>query len=372
MDTHYKSHKKLWITLGLVLLGTFMILGWFGREVYRKAPPIPERVVTEGGKLLMTQDDILGGQQVYQSLGGMQVGSVWGHGAYQAPDWTADWLHREAVALLDNYAGGSVDRLPVERQAGLKERLRREMRRNTYDPRSGTVTVSAQRAEAMAAVTRHYDQLFGGDPALAGLRESYALHDTAVPDPARRQKLAAFFFWTAWAATTERPGLSVTYTNNWPHEKLVGNTPSTANLMWSIISIVLLIAGVGAPAATAPGMEGRSPALRLLVAQRRPGADDRAEPAAHRPAAGRGQHGARPVVRPQRRVPPAALAGDPALAAHGGRHRVPGRGGRAGLVRGGPQDRLVLRRGQTRRDRVGGGGECPARGEVNCEETRWK
>jgi nitric oxide reductase subunit B len=74
--------KRQWITLGLVLLGAFFVLGWFGREVYRKAPPIPERVVTESGKLLMTRDDILTGQQVWQSLGGMQVGSIWGHGAW--------------------------------------------------------------------------------------------------------------------------------------------------------------------------------------------------------------------------------------------------------------------------------------------------
>lgn len=242
--------KRLWIVLILVLIGAFTILGIFGREVYREAPPIPERVVTESGKLLMTRDDILRGQRVWQSIGGQQVGSIWGHGAYQAPDWSADWLHREAMALLDILSNARHGRpfaeLSPEEQAGLKDRLRREMRTNRYDAASGTLVVSDMRAEAMAVTADHYHALFGADPTLTGLRESYALHHNAVPDAADRSTLTSFFFWTAWACTTERPGLNVTYTNNWPHEPLVGNQPTASNILWSMISIILLLAGIGA------------------------------------------------------------------------------------------------------------------------------
>ncbi|WP_428267664.1 nitric-oxide reductase large subunit [Haliangium sp.] len=242
--------KKLWITLGVVLVGTFTLLGVFGREVYRQAPPIPDRVVTESGAQLMSKDQILRGQRVWQSMGGQQVGSIWGHGAYQAPDWSADWLHREAVALLGVYAraryGSSFADLTVEQQAGLRARLRRELRANRYDATTGTLTVSDARAEAMATTAAHYDALFSGDASMADLRESYALHDDAVPEASERRDMTSFFFWTSWACTTERPGLAVTYTNNWPHEELVGNQPTSANLIWSFISIVFLIAGVGA------------------------------------------------------------------------------------------------------------------------------
>jgi nitric oxide reductase subunit B len=242
--------KKLWIALGLVLVGAFLVLGGFGREVYRQAPPIPDRVVDENGRVLMTKDDILTGQRVWQSMGGQQVGSIWGHGAYQAPDWSADWLHREATALLDLFSAAShekpFDRLSPEEQAGLEKRLKLEMRKNTYDAPGGTLRVSAMRAQAMAMTAAHYLALFGRDPALAPLRESYALHENAVPDEKERAKMTAFFFWTAWACTTERPGSDVTYTNNWPHEPLVGNHPTPANVLWSIVSIALLIAGVGA------------------------------------------------------------------------------------------------------------------------------
>ena len=57
--------------------------------------------------------------------------------------------------------------------------------------------------------------------------------------------LTAFFFWTAWSAVTLRPDDNITYTSNWPHDPLVGNTPTAGIFMWSIISILLLLAGIG-------------------------------------------------------------------------------------------------------------------------------
>jgi nitric oxide reductase subunit B len=240
--------SKSWWILGGTLVLAFGILGFFGREIYRQAPPIPERIVTPDGTLLATKSTILDGQQVWQSTGGQQLGSIWGHGAYQAPDWSADWLHREALALLDVWAEkeGSTrfDALSPDRQAVLRDRLRRELRTNGFDPASGVVTVSDARAEAIRRTAAHYDSLFGTDPALHGLRESYAMQEGVVPDPARRQKLTQFFFWTAWACTTERPGTNVTYTNNWPAEPLVGNHPTGANVLWTVVSVVLLLAGI--------------------------------------------------------------------------------------------------------------------------------
>ncbi|HEX5042927.1 MAG TPA: nitric-oxide reductase large subunit [Candidatus Polarisedimenticolaceae bacterium] len=232
---------KAFLLLGGTLAVAFSLLGFFGREVYRQAPPIPERVVAAGGTVLATRAQILDGQVVWQSTGGQQLGSIWGHGAYQAPDWSADWLHREATALLDLW----VQRGDGERGA-LLERLQREMRRNTYDAATGTLTLSADRAEANRRVAAHYDALFGGDPRLAQLREDYAMQEVTVPDGGRRADLVRFFQWTAWACAAERPGAAITYTNNWPHEPLVGNRPTGANVLWTMASVVLLLAGVGA------------------------------------------------------------------------------------------------------------------------------
>src|SRR5690606_5883514 len=168
---------------------------------------------------------------VWQSMGGMQVGSIWGHGSYVAPDWSADWLHREAVALLDFWAqreyGGAYDALGAELRAALKERLKTEMRTNTYDPATGSITVSADRAAAIEQVREHYLGVFSDDPAFESLREQYVIHNNPVPDAEHRAMLTGFFFWTSWAAAAERPGSDITYTANWPHEPLIDNTPTT-------------------------------------------------------------------------------------------------------------------------------------------------
>lgn len=243
-----RSEKKLWALLVAVVGGTFLLLGFFGREIYRQKPPLPARVVSASGVELATEARILDGQQVWQGLGGQQIGSIWGHGAYQAPDWSADWLHREALALLERWSrrehGVGFTELAAEPRAALEARLRTELRGNRLTE-DGTLILSEDRAAARAEVGAHYAALFGGDPALDGLRESYALQDDAIEEPADLEALNAFFAWTAWACVTERPGENFTYTNNWPHEPLVGNVPTPANVLWSLVSILVLLAGVG-------------------------------------------------------------------------------------------------------------------------------
>lgn len=241
------EYRKLWWALIAVLGVTFCVLGWFGREVYRQAPPIPAQVVSADGATLFTAEDILDGQTAWQSVGGMQLGSIWGHGAYQAPDWTADWLHRELSAWLDLAAqqayGKPYAEVDEDHQALLRQQLKREYRGNQVQ--GERLVLSERRIEAMAQTAAYYDALFGNDPALQGSRKSFAMKENTLPDAARREQLTRFFFWTAWVAATERPGQEATYSNNWPHEPLIGNQPTAENLMWSIASVILLIAGIG-------------------------------------------------------------------------------------------------------------------------------
>ena len=142
--------KRLWIALGAVIAASFAVLGYFGYRGIKNAPPIPREVVTDEGRALFDHDTIQSGQNVWQSIGGQEVGSIFGHGAYVAPDWTADWLHREAVFVLDAWAreAGAKDfaALTVEQQASLKARLVLLMRTNTYDPATGRLSLSPVRA----------------------------------------------------------------------------------------------------------------------------------------------------------------------------------------------------------------------------------
>lgn len=243
---------RLWAMFGALLAVMFGVLLLVGGRSFREAPPVPESVVVADGaatEVLFTRGDIDRGRDVWRRLGGMELGSVWGHGSYLAPDWTADVLHREALAMLD--ADGRFDELDEPEKAARIAALAAGLRVNGYDPDTGRIVVSPERARAIEKVAAHYVALFGGPgdgPAMRQLRRDYAIPERALgaePEDDVR-KLVAWWWWTAWAAGTLRPGDTVTYTNNWPHEPLIGNRPGSATFIWTFVSIVLLIAGIGA------------------------------------------------------------------------------------------------------------------------------
>ena len=241
--------RRLWLGLAALLITSFSVLLWMGREMDQQSPPLPNRVVTDSGRVVFTRAEMERGRQVWQSIGGQQQGSIWGHGALVAPDWSADWLHREARALLDIASraatGKAYDSLPPAEQARFAADLKPLLRTNTYSAARDEIVVTDDRAQAIASAAAHYDSLFSSDPATAKLRESYAMRDGAVPDAEHRRAMAAFFFWTSWAGVTERPGYTQSYTNNWPYDPLVGNTPTSGSFMWSMFSVVFMIAGIG-------------------------------------------------------------------------------------------------------------------------------
>ncbi len=242
------TQRKLWIGLAALLAVSFTVLLWVGSEIHRVMPPIPNALVAADGATVLTRADIEKGRQVWQSIGGHQLGSIWGHGSYVAPDWTADWLHREATALLDieSFRQHSVpySGLVADQQASLSTRLQPQLRSNTFDERTGNIVISADRAAAIAKVQQHYTALFGSDPELRSLRKAYAMKEGTVLDADHRTALTAFIWWSSWSAVTNRPGQNVSYTNNWPHDPLVGNTPPSHLLLWTVFSVLFLIAGI--------------------------------------------------------------------------------------------------------------------------------
>ena len=242
--------KKLWYALATVILLSFGVLGFFGVEIFRTMPPFPKQVVTTDGKVLFEGQDIKDGQNVWQSIGGQTVGSIWGHGAYIAPDWNADYLHRESVIMLRKLAerdGLDYSTLSEAEQAKYQVLLREELRKNTYDPATGIITYSPLRAEAAREVGEHYAKLFLGDnaPEYVKLRADYALRGKSLEDPAKMAKMNAFFAWTSWVCVASRPGSDVSYTNNWPHDPTIGNIAPTSLHLWSGFSVLMLLTAVG-------------------------------------------------------------------------------------------------------------------------------
>lgn len=240
--------RKLWTWLGIVFVLSFAVLLYLGREIYLAAPPYPV-VKTADGRTLFGPGEIKEGQRAWLAAGGQQLGTVWGHGSYVAPDWSADWLHREIVAYRDIRSTTMYQlpyaKLTLAQQGSVDALVKDELRRNTYDPATDTMTVSAERAQAIEQVQQHYTDLFGDAAALEKQRERYAMPDNALPRAEDRKALSGFFFWSSWSASTDRPGeKGLSYTSNWPHEPLIGNTLPGSAAMWSIVSIILLIGGI--------------------------------------------------------------------------------------------------------------------------------
>jgi nitric oxide reductase subunit B len=249
MEALLMQYRRLWLALTAVFVLSFGVLLYYGGEIVQEKPPIPERVVTSSGKIVMTEQDIMEGQNIWQRLGGQELGSIWGHGSYVAPDWTADWLHRELGWMLDKWSlekyQGTYDKQSEEKQAELKATLKKEIRTNTYNQQN-EIIISEARAQAFQAIGEYYSKLFGDDPGLSAYRNQIAMPVNTVSKLEDRNKLNAFFWWATWATATNRPNSDYTYTNNWPGEPLIDNVPTRNTLMWSIVSVILLLAGVGA------------------------------------------------------------------------------------------------------------------------------
>lgn len=216
----------------LTYLIGFTVLGVLAYLVYRDQPPIPARVLA-GDTVLFTREDIVGGMNVFQRYGLMEYGSVYGHGAYLGPDFTAEYLHKSAEFLVPAYAGAPTGDLSP------RERVAAELHKNTYDPTKDSVTWSLPRAEAHRRLADYYRSVFDSKEARAGAQAKW------IANPEDIRKLTAFFAWTAWTATANRPGYNYSYTNNWPPEPLAGNALTADAITWSVISIIGLLGGTG-------------------------------------------------------------------------------------------------------------------------------
>ncbi|MGD0114148.1 MAG: cbb3-type cytochrome c oxidase subunit I [Armatimonadota bacterium] len=217
----------------LTFIFGFAVLALLARLVAVEHPPIPERVVREDGSVLFTGDDVMAGQHLFQRYGLMEFGTIFGHGAYLGPDFTAQYLHDAAGAAIEHYQNSGLS-LPDARA-----RVLNEFKSNRYDARTGSLTYSPGQAVAFEKLVAYYRDWSGPPEKQQGLRRPHL----ADPDDARH--LTAYFSWAAWATAARRPGADFSYTNNWPPEPLVGNAPTAQAILWSVLSLIALLGGSG-------------------------------------------------------------------------------------------------------------------------------
>ena len=227
----------------LVMIAGFSVLSLVTVLTYTNAPPIPEQAVDAKGAVVFTGADIQMGQEVFFKYGLMEHGTLWGHGAYLGPDYSAEYLHRLCGITRDTIAtekfGKLFAQLSPDQQSVASARTIAELKDNRYDPASRTLRFSPGEAAAYHTELGEWSDYFTRKDAAPGLPANY------IHDPAELKNLTAYFAWAAWAATARRPGKDYSYTNNFPYEPIAGNFPSAAAYVWSAMSLITLLAGLG-------------------------------------------------------------------------------------------------------------------------------
>jgi nitric oxide reductase subunit B len=218
--------------IALVMIFGFAVMGILAARTYQDSIPMPDKIVAEDGTTIATSEQITHGQELFQARGLQQYGSVLGHGAYLGPDYTAEYLRKSTDAAIKAYSEAGVQQP--------QETVSEEWRTNRFDKESKTLTWTEAQASQFESLQEYYGEYFG-EPTT-----KYGLPPSLITDADDIHDLTAFFGWTAWASAAERPGLDYSYTNNWPAEPNVDNTPTADLMVWSVLSLVVLLGGIGA------------------------------------------------------------------------------------------------------------------------------
>ena len=224
--------SKGWIQgIALVMVFGFFVMGMLAARTYTDSMPLPDRVVGQDGQTVYTADEVTAGQQIFLRRGLQQYGSIVGHGGYLGPDYTAEYLRLSADDIKQSLTdAGTQD--PSQATSDM-------LRENRYDEDTGELVFTPEQVAAFDSIEQHYADFFGEDST------KYGLIPKAITDDQEIHELTAFFSWTAWAAAAERPGHSYSYTNNWPSEPRVDNGPTADIVVWSGLSLVALLGGLG-------------------------------------------------------------------------------------------------------------------------------
>lgn len=223
---------KGWVqAVALVMLFGFFVMGILAYRTYAASMPMPDKIVAEDGSVIATADEIRHGQEIFQARGLQEYGSVLGHGAYLGPDYTAEYLRMTSDMAIEKYTEEGVQ--------DPRNAVTEEFRENRYDEDSGTLVFTETQSEGFAMMQKHYAEYFGEPTTKNGLPPRFITDEQQIHD------LTAFYAWTAWASAAERPGHDYSYTNNWPSEPNVENVPTADLMIWSVLSLIVLLGGIG-------------------------------------------------------------------------------------------------------------------------------
>ena len=246
MSFDLQENEKLspwwrYITFLVIIVG-FAILGLITRVAYDNTAPIPKQVIDSDGHVLFTGEQVTLGQGVFLKNNLMEHGTLWGHGAYLGPDYSAAHLHEQTLfmqqLLAQEIYGKSFEQLNTFEQGAVSQEIPKMLKQNRYDDKTGILLFTNEEVEAYAHSLNVWRDYFTSGEA-PGLPKNY------ISDSGDLRNLTAFFAWASWAAVTNRPGEEFTYTNNFPYDPIAGNHPSADAYLWSAISLLFIIGVTG-------------------------------------------------------------------------------------------------------------------------------
>ena len=224
-----------------IVLVEFAVLGWIAANAYSIKSPIPDKVVGPAGQVVFTGADIIAGQQVFLRYDLMDNGTLWGHGAYLGPDFSASYLHQLALDakawLSQRREAGPLKNPPTAGSEVLTAEVSALLAENRYNPSTGILTFTQPEVDSFGKQIGQWRTYF------ATSSQNRGLPNKMINDPEELRQLTAFFAWAAWASAAHVPGETYSYTNDFPYDPAIGNGPSSAAILWSGLSLIALLAG---------------------------------------------------------------------------------------------------------------------------------
>ncbi|MDT3141113.1 cbb3-type cytochrome c oxidase subunit I [Staphylococcus aureus] len=248
MQSSYKRLVKVLLTILVIVFSILLVGGWY---IFKNEAPRPTKIVDQQGHTLVTKGELISGQAIYEKYGLTDYGSYLGNGSYLGPDYTAEALHHYLIGMRKYYAQDiyhkQLHKLNYAELAVVKDKVMKEIRINRYSEKEDQLVLTPGQVYGLKYLQDYYKKEFVNNPKQVGLNENMIKqfqNDDYMVAGNKVEHLSQFFFWGAWLSSTDRPGKTFSYTNNWPYDVDAGNTLPSAGILWTAISVTLLIAGL--------------------------------------------------------------------------------------------------------------------------------
>ncbi|MFZ2314772.1 MAG: cbb3-type cytochrome c oxidase subunit I [Gammaproteobacteria bacterium] len=241
VDLDPVSNVLKWVLLITAII-CFAAVGWGTYKTYQLAPPLPQQFLTPSGQVIMTEDDIVAGKAGFQRADLMDYGSLYGMGSYFGEDYTAKYLVRLGRITEEEIAKQRYGKSFADLSEGDQYVVRKAMQQalQQIDLSHQTTTLSQPVTKAIQQLQAEIPYFLLNHDSNSGWTKAYSLDDQSA------LQTADFLIYSSLTTIVHRPGKNFSYTNNWPYEPTMGNSPTANTFYWTWLSFCFVFFGFGA------------------------------------------------------------------------------------------------------------------------------